>query len=95
LTFLKLKGKLKQMSSSTTDQIRDVVYDIVSRHLHLKKGALKPDMDASEDADIFLRIVTDIEQDLNIGALEGNWVFEEPTVEGLVEYFREILDERM
>ena len=45
------------MSSSTTDQIRDVVYDIVSRHLHLKKGALKPDMDASEDADIFLRIV--------------------------------------
>ena len=52
-------------------------------------------MDASEDADIFLRIVTDIEQDLNIGALEGNWVFEEPTVEGLVEYFREILDERM
>ena len=56
---------------------------------------MKPGIDASEDAGAFYRIVADIEQKLGLSALEGNWVFEDSSVQGLVKYYKKILDERM
>lgn len=83
------------MLSCTTDQIRDVVYEIVARHLGLKREVVKPGMDAGEDAGVFFRIVADIEIKLGLSALEGDWVFDDSSVQGLVKYYRKILEERV
>ena len=83
------------MISSRSDQVKDVVYETIAQHLGLKREAVKPGMGASEDAGAFYRIVADIEQKLGLSALEGDWVFEDSSVQGLVKYYKKILDERM
>ncbi len=82
------------MASSTSENVEDVVYETVAGQFALKKEEVKSDMNTSENARIFFRIVTDIERKLDLSALKGNWVFEDKTVEGLVNYYRKILDER-
>ena len=83
------------MTSNRNDFVKDVVYDTVARYSGLKSEEVKPGIDASEDAGAFYRIVADIEQKLGLSALEGNWVFEDSSVQGLVKYYKKILDERM
>ena len=50
--------------------------------------------DSRIGSDGFYRIIADVEQALGIGVSEGNWEFDEGTVNGLVSYYVEILRKR-
>ena len=84
-----------QMTVSTNDLVRDIVYETVAQHLGLKIDEVKEDMDASKDAGTFYRIIVDIEQRLGLSSSEGDWVFEEASIQGLEDYYKNILGERL
>jgi hypothetical protein len=44
--------------------------------------------------DAFYRIIIDVEQALGIGVFEGNWEYDDGTVNGLVSYYVDILRKR-
>ena len=52
-------------------------------------------MDASKDSSTFYRIIVDIEQRLGLSSSEGDWVFEEASIQGLEDYYKNILGERL
>jgi hypothetical protein len=83
------------MTVSTNDLVRDIVYKTVAQHLGLKIDEVKEDMDASKDAGTFYRIIVDIEQRLGLSSSEGDWVFEEASIHGLEDYYKNIMGERL
>jgi len=76
------------MTVSTNDLVRDIVYETVAQHLGLKIDEVKEDMDASKDSSTFYRIIVDIEQRLGLSSSEGDWVFEEASIQGLEDYYK-------
>ena len=79
-------------------RVEEAVRTAVSREQGISLSEIESAADLMDDSqigpDAFYRIIVDVEQALGIGASEGNWEFEEGTVNGLVSYFVTILTKR-
>ncbi len=71
--------------------VKEVVYGTVARHLGLRRKELN-EMTSLDDPGAFYRIIVDIEQQLGIGTFEGDWCFEEGSLNGLVDYYSDLVE---
>ena len=79
------------MTERKNKEVKEVVYDTVARHLGLRRQELN-EMTSLDDPGAFYRIIVDIEQQLGIGTFEGDWCFEEGSLNGLVDYYSDLVE---
>jgi len=81
------------MTTRKNDIVKEIVYDTVARHIGLKRQNLH-ETASIEDPKAFYRIIVDIEQQLDLSSLKGDWCFDEGTIRGLVNYYTSIIEDR-
>ena len=72
-------------------RIREVVFETVARHFKTPRNELGPSEELEVDPNGLVRILVDIEQQLGIGGLQGNWQFEDGSVNAIVDYYVHLL----
>lgn len=75
------------------DVVKEIVYETVARHLGLRRQELH-ETTSLDDTGTFYRIIVDIEQQLGLSPLEGDWCFDEGSIGGLVSYYSNMMKDR-
>jgi len=87
------------MNTERIKELADTVFQVVAEQTGIEREKLCIDtmLDESQDVDTatYYRIVSALDQELGVGALEGDWSFASASIQALVEYYAAILDNKL
>lgn len=80
------------------NRLKKLIIKTVSRHARTDVAELEPDTGIDDnigvDAAALYRILVDIDAQLELGSSDGDWSFEEGSIQGLVDYYDRVLKNR-
>ncbi len=78
------------MSDAKETEVSRAVYAAVAKETGMPRSELRPETLLEESsgvgADGYYRIIVDIERRLGVSTFDGNWCFDDASIESLVRY---------